>query len=351
MKRTILSSPSFCAVTEDGTLVEYILKDPGDQCGDILLGKIDRMMPGIGCAFVDIGRKKDGYLPLTENSASYTGLPLRSGEIRILQVKKEESGEKGAFLTCDITLPGRYVILMPLNRHIGVSSRIDEKERRENLKELGLRIAAGRYGLVLRKASENGNEEEIREEAERLFSCWQDLCAVPADRKPGDVLMRGDLLKQMLDDYLPRGVDEVREVETLDADMRSQLARASARKVQLRNGGNVVIDRCEAMTVIDVNTASFRGDGDKRQSILETNLEACRTVSEQIRLRNLSGIILIDFIDMDEETDRSLVLKTLESHFLRDRIRTVIHGWTSLGLLEMTRRRTRPDFTGTSCRK
>jgi ribonuclease G len=155
--------------------------------------------------------------------------------------------------------------------------------------------------------------------------------------------MQGDATEQMKADYIPRGVEEIRVITELDAEISRQLRQAGERTLALPSGGNIMIDRCEAMTVIDVNTASSPGLQNKEQTVTQTNLEACVLIAQQVRLRNLSGIILIDFIDMESETDRSLVLNKLEDCFREDRIKTVIHGWTRLGLMEMTRKRTRRE--------
>lgn len=342
MKRTIIRGPGFTAVTEDGILVEYIQEDPSEQCGDILVGRIERLMPGLNCAFVDIGRKKSGFLPLDEQSVSFTGNRLRSGDKTLLQIKKEETGSKGAFLTRDITLPGSIVILMPLNRFIGVSSRIEDEEIRNRLKELGRETAAGRFGLVLRKAAETADDDKIRCEAESLYEQWITLSESDASRgKPGSILLSGNPAEQMMQDYASRGIDQIQEAEKLSPEIRRQLANAAARTIRLPGGGNIVVDHCEAMTVIDVNTASFSGHGSKGRTLLETNLEACGVIAQQVRLRNLSGIILIDFIDMDSDEDREEVRQKLSECFSPDRVKTVIHGWTKLGLIEMTRKRTR----------
>ena len=342
MVRKIICGSGFCAVLEDGALVEYIPNDPGDQCGDILLGKTDRLMPGMNSAFVDIGRKKSGFLPLDENSGSFTGGNIRSGESLTVQIKKEETGTKGAFLTRDITLPGTTVILMPMNRYIGVSSRIAEESVRERLKKEGRKIAADRFGLVMRKAAEETDIDTVRQEAEDLYGIWQ-RTAEKASRggKPGSILYSGNITDRLCEDYARDGIEMIPETTEADADIARQLRNAKERIVRLPGGGNIVLDRCEAMTVIDINTASATDAGSKERTILETNLEACSIIAQQIRLRNLSGIILIDFIDMDHETDRSMVLTRLTECFSRDRIKTVIHGWTSLGLIEMTRKRTR----------
>lgn len=340
MKRTIITGPGYCAVTEDGKLMEYIPLEKADQSGVILLGRIDRMMPGLNCAFVDIGRKKSGFLPAEEESGSFTGGKIRSGETMLLQIKKEETGEKGAFLTRDITLPGRTVIVMPMNRYIGVSARIQDEEIRSRLKTTGAAVSQGRFGLVMRNAAAEAEEALIRAEADELFAEWEQILEqAKQGGKPGLILRSDDPLTRLKEDYAAGGF----ETETAGPDTGAAIARqlklAAERTLRLPGGGNIVIDRCEAMTVIDVNTASFAGDGTKEQTVLETNLEACDAIAQQARLRNMGGIILIDFIDMDDETDRSLVNERLTGCFAADRVKTVIHGWTRLGLMEMTRKR------------
>ena len=339
--RKIICGPGFCAVTEDGRLVEYISTESDDRSGSVLLGRIDRMMPGMNCAFADIGRKKNGFLPLDEESGSFTGGEIRSGDTLVLQVKKEETGDKGAFLTRDITLPGSTVILMPMNRYIGVSSRVRDEAERKRLKDTGTQIADGRFGLVMRNAAAETDEETIRAETDRLFGIWEDIRRRAAEGgKPGTVFSVNDPLARLKEDYAAGGYETVTVTDGPGDEISRQLKQASERTVRLPGGGNIVIDRCEAMTVIDVNTASSNGKGSKERTFLETNLEACGEIARQARLRNLGGIILIDFIDMDSETDRSLVSDRLYECFRNDRIKTVIHGWTRLGLMEMTRKRT-----------
>ena len=322
MKRVILNGPDFCAVTEDERLTEYIPRDPKEQSGDILLGRIDRMMPGMNCAFVDIGRRKNGFMPLEESGKTFLEGRPKSGETLILQVRREETGEKGAFLTRDITLAGTCVILMPKNRYIGVSSRIAEEEERERLKQLGREIAGDRFGLVLRHSSVTTMESEIRNEAEALWSEWKKIASKASESsQPGTVLRANGVLDSLKNDYSGRGIDEIRDADELPPDLKRQLAAAEGR------------------TVIDVNTASAVSSGDKERTILETNLEACEEIAIQVRVRDLAGIIVIDFIDMEAETDQSLVCNRLKECFENDRIKTVIHGWTQLGLMEMTRKR------------
>ena len=345
MKRQIIRGSGFCAVTEDGLLTEYIPTGVTGQCGDILLGRTGRLMPGLKCAFVDIGRKKSGFLPLDEESGSFTGGKVCSGQMMVLQIKKEENGEKGAYLTRDITLPGQYIILMPMNRYIGVSSRIRDTETRERLKETGIEVAGGRFGLIMRNAAAEADREKIRTETETILAIWMQLTVQAAEGgEPGQILWSSDPVQRIREDYGAGGFQEVTEPDGPGPDIRRQLREADERLLRLPGGGNIVIDRCEAMTVIDVNSASSAGAVSKEQTVTETNLEACEIIARQVRLRNLGGIILVDFIDMEKEKDRSLVLERLTECFGQDRVKTVIHGWTKLGIMEMTRKRTRQEL-------
>ena len=348
MKRIIYKNAAFCAVSEDGVLVEYLPTESADRTGDVLVGRVERMMPGLSCAFVDIGRRKSGFLPLEEKSRSFTGGPLHSGEYVPVQIRREETGDKGAFLSRDITLAGKWCLVMPMNQFVGVSSRIQDEESRETLKQRGQAIAAGRFGIVMRSAALRVEPEEIREEAEKLFQDWTMPPEGNADRdtRPGGVIFRqSDPIEQLCQDYSARGETAIAETEQLSQDLDSQLREAQGRKVRMKGGGTLVFDRCEALTVIDVNTASNQGIGKGKEStVLDTNLEACERIGQQLRLRNTGGIVLIDFIDMERETDRSLVMETLQMTLEKDRVKTVIHGWTTLGLMEMTRKRTRPEL-------
>ena len=341
MERMLITGPGFCCCVENGLLTEYIQEDASQQYGDIVGGRVERLMPGIGCAFVNIGRKKDGFLPLDEMSRSFEGEKLKSGVFIPVQIRKEETGNKGAFLTRDLTLAGRTVLLMPLNRHIGISSRITDEEERKRLRETGEEIADGETGLVLRTAAREAGTEKIAEEVRSLAEEWQRIREqIRTGFKAGEVLFHQDPVKQMIRDYESMGIQGRKETEALSAEMQRQLRESESRMVRIPNGGNIVIDRCEAMTVIDVNSASSGIKGKPEASYTEINLAACETIAAQIRLRNLAGIIMIDFIDMKEEADRQKVAEKLAEVMKRDRRKTVIHGWTRLGIMEMTRKRT-----------
>ena len=337
MERKVFRFPEGTAVTEDGRLVEYLDLRDETQSGDIILARVDRMMPGIDCAFTDIGRKRDGFLPLKENSSSFTGGAIRSGEKIAVQIRREENGTKGAFLSRDLMLPGRYVILMPMNRHIAVSSRIVDEDEKNRLRELGKQIADGRCGIVVRAAASEADEHEVRSEADAIAEkadlVWKRFREAS---RPGEILLSCDPAAQILRDY---GIPEATVTDGMNAQMKKELDMSKNRSVRLRSGGNIVIDRCEAMTVIDVNSAGTNPRGDKENTVTQTNLEACDEAAVQIRLRDIAGIILIDFIDMELEKDREAVRERLKQAFSADRRKTVIHGWTNLGIMEMTRKR------------
>ena len=343
MNREIWIDGTCAAVSEDGRLVEY-MPCSGSDAGSIIIGKAGRIMKDLGCAFVEIGRRKAGFLPLVENGNSFCGGGFTSGDMIPVQIKKVETGEKGAFLTRDISLAGSYTIVMPMNRHIGVSSRIEDPAAREKLIDIGNRIAGGRFGIVIRAAGADTAEKDIAEEAGRLFTEWETLKAEFAKGgPPGKILFGGSPAEQLIRDYDPRGIDRIIRGE-LSADLKRQLRDAESRTVRLPHGGNIVIDRCEAMTVIDVNSASDSERAGRRETIRRTNIEACREICTQTRLRNLSGIIIIDLINMDSREDEEQMLHELKECFSRDRVKTVIHGMTSLGLVEMTRKRTSSDL-------
>lgn len=367
--------PREIAVVEDGRLVEYLRDEQATSAAEtIYLGKVDRVVPGMNAAFVDIGQEKRGFLPLEEKSSTAPGQKLQSGTRIPVQIKREAHDHKGAFLTRDVTLCGQYVILMPMNRYVGVSAKVTDGGERRRLQRLGQALAGEEFGLVMRTAALQAPEEAIEEEASALWETWQqilrDAAVAPV---PSVIWQGGSLLEGVLRDYRPRGIDRVVTddascapafqgacpVEEAEAGLMAragliaQRDKALGRFVWLDSGGSLVIDQCEAMTVIDVNTGKFTGKRLVKETIRQLNLEACGEIARQVRLRNLGGVIVIDFIDMADAADRAAVQEALAEAFRRDRIKTVLHGFTSLGLMEMTRkraRRTLRDEWTTPCR-
>lgn len=352
------------AVLEDSRLVEYLPEEEAASAEAIYLGRVERVVPGMKAAFVNIGQDKAGFLPLEEHGAK--GLTkLQTGQHILVQVRKEAQGVKGAFLSREINLCGEYAILSPMTQLIAVSSRIAKDSDRKRLKALGAQIAQERFGLILRTSALETAEEALRAEVENLWITWQGVQKAAATaHAPSVVHAPRTLLDAVIDDYRPRGIDRiVTNDETLAQGLQSvaptlvmgdnlftvgrisnQLQNALERRVWLGSGGNLVFDPCEAMTVVDVNTAKFVGDRERGDTVLQMNLEAAEEIARQVRLRNISGIIIIDMIDLPSREQEQQVLRALEKHFECDRVKTVVHGMTSLGLVEMTRKRSRPPL-------
>ena len=349
------------AVVEDGRLVEYLIDDAAQTTEAVYVGRVERVVPGMRAAFIDIGQEKNGFLPLEERNIP-DAEKLQAGMPVLVQVKKEAQGTKGAFLSRDIALCGEYVLVTPQSRMIGVSSRILGEETRKSLRELGERISGGHFGMVMRTSAEGAREMALYEEAAALMAQWKTIREVaPTAHVPSMIHGARSQLDSVLDDYRPRGIDRIHTdspslamalgafapVTLSEGDpialmnLDRQRDKALERRVWLDSGGTLVFDACEAMTVIDVNTAKFTGKRQLEETILKLNLEACGEIARQVRLRNVSGIILIDMIDMETEESRQQVLGALQQAFAQDRVKTVIHGFTSLGLIEMTRKRSR----------
>ncbi|HPS82016.1 MAG TPA: ribonuclease E/G, partial [Candidatus Limiplasma sp.] len=339
------------------------------QSGELFLGRVERVVPGMQAAFVQIGQPLNGFLPLTEMDSftrqSGDTAVLAAGADVMVQVKKDAKDQKGAFLSRDISLPGQYLILMPLNRYVGVSKRVTDGAERETLLALGQELCGGAFGLIMRSTALSARREALLEELTDLQALWKRLQDKAVYAKAPAVLHRDiSVLSALVRDYAPRyslGItcndavnrmpappngllwEQVSDAE-LDAAWASsrveaQLTEALGRRVELKNGGSLVIDEREALSTVDVNSGHFIGSGEADTAV-KHNVAACAEIARQIRLRNLSGIVLIDFIDMASDAHRAQVIDRLSDELSRERDKTVIHGFTSLGLLELTRKRT-----------
>ncbi|MEA5146252.1 MAG: ribonuclease E/G [Candidatus Limiplasma sp.] len=357
------------AVMDDTKLAEYYTEETGDGslAGALVLGRVERVAPAMGAAFVDIGQPQNGFLPLAEME-SYTqnsgAKPLATGQELIFQIKKDAHEQKGAYLTRDVALPGQHIIYMPFNRHVGVSKRVSDEAERARLLAAGQELCGAEHGVVMREASLHAKPADLREELAELKARWAEIRQKAEFTRAPAVLYRESVLAALLRDYAqryrvsitcndavnrmpapPTGLmwEQVNDAE-LDALWQAsrvdvQLQEALARRVSLRNGSTLVIDEREALTTIDVNSASYLGDA-QGDMALKLNIAVCDDIARQIRLRNLSGIILIDFIDMHTEEERAQVSERLMAELSRERVKTVVHGFTRLGFLEMTRKRT-----------
>ena len=334
------------ALVQDRTLLEYIEESSDSLVGAILLGRVERVLPDIKAAFVKIGQPLNGFLPLKEAESFHKtcgSASLISGQDILVQVKKAPKGGKGAFLTRDISLPGQYVLLMPCNRFVGLSKRIDNAQDRARAQSLGEEISAGRFGVIVRHAALFASKAEVQQEADQLWTLWQSISErAPHVKAPLLMHQEPSMAEILRRDYAARHpivVSENPKEDWESLQISRQAASALRRRVDLPDGGSLIIDEREALQTIDVNS----GRTVKAQAgnlPLEENLRAVPEIARQIRLRNLSGIILIDLIDMDTDAQREQVLEAMRLAVADDRIKNVIHGFTRLGILEMTRKRT-----------
>jgi len=378
------------AVLEDDHLMEIYLERAGSQrlVGNIYKGRVANVLPGMQAAFVDIGLEKNAFLYVDDTGGIETLdgeiVPrsrrrindiVREGQEILVQVAKEPEGTKGARVTTQITLPGRYLVLMPTVNYIGVSRRIDDEAERERLKTIARKIKPRRMGLIIRTVAAGTGIEELHEEIKALGQIWKRV-RQKARRSKAPRLVHHDieLVLRILRDLYTDDVDRLlinsretytRILEVLAgraADLRqrvvlkegadlfslygvhSQVEQALKRKVWLKRGGYLIIDHMEALTAIDVNTGKYVGRHNLADTVLTTNLEAAAEVARQLRLRNIGGIIVVDFIDMDNPLHREQVVKVLEKELTRDKTKTQVLGFTRLGLLEMTRKKAQQEL-------
>ena len=336
------------ALMEDKRLIEYYeeASDEDSLVQSILVGRVERVLPDMKAAFVRIGLKSNGFLPLREADSYHRtsgNASLMSGQDILVQIKKAPKGNKGAFLTRDITLAGQYVLVMPCNRFVGLSKRIQDAGERKRAEKLGRAIARERFGIIVRHAALFAGTDEVEQEAEALWQRWLDIRQRAECTKAPAVMHREDSMADVLRrDYAARHEITLDDSEESWNRLRvdEQIASALKRRVELPGGGSLVIDEREALHTIDVNSGSLVKAQAGTSLALEENLSAVSEIARQIRLRNLGGIVLVDFIDMDTDFEREQVLTAMEQAISDDRTKTVIHGFTRLGLLEMTRKRT-----------
>jgi ribonuclease G len=387
------------AVVENGVLQEVFLERPSRRglISNIYKGRVSRVLPGMQAAFIDIGLERTAFLHASDIlDARHAGLgmePPRNDSIRslvaegdeiLVQVVKDPLGTKGARLTTYITLPSRYLVYMPKGQGVGVSARIEDEGERERLRsavQSGI-DAAENAGYIVRTAAEDAPAEALLSDMAYLRKLWEFVRQKGLRTQPGS-LVHADLPLhlRMLRDLVSPDVDRVlidqasayREMQEfarsfmpntlprleLYEDPRpvfelhhveEEIQKALDRKVPLKSGGYLFIDQTEAMTTIDVNTGAFVGHRNLEETIFRTNLEAAVTIARQLRLRNLGGIIIIDFIDMEEADHRRQVIQALERALADDHAKTSISSVSPLGLVEMTRKRTRESMEHLLCR-
>ncbi|MDR7330040.1 translation initiation factor IF-2 N-terminal domain-containing protein [Corynebacterium guangdongense] len=379
------------AVLEDDLLVEHFVTSEAQasMTGNIYLGRVQNVLPSMEAAFIDIGKGRNGVLYSSEVDWKSAGLKgrnrkieqaLKSGDQVLVQVSKDPLGHKGARLTTQISLAGRYLVYVPGGRSAGISRKLPAPERKR-LKDILGRVIPGEGGAIIRTAAENVPEEAIAADVNRLHTLWEDL----QDRAAGEKASKGakpvtlyeepdmlvkvvrdlfnedftslvvdgrrawNTIRSYVDSVAPDLSDRLERYDRRDHDghdafarhrIDEQLQKALGRKVWLPSGGSLVIDRTEAMTVIDVNTGKFTGSGGNlEETVTRNNLEAAEEIVRQMRLRDLGGMIVVDFIDMVLPENQDLVLRRLKEALGRDRTRHQVSEVTSLGLVQMTRKR------------
>ena len=381
MKQLVLDYTPFCtraALVEDGEMIDFSVERASVRgiVGNVYKGKVENVLGGMQAAFVNIGEEKNGFLYTGDtpsesrdsgNQAHRNRMRLSPGDVIMCQVVKDSFGQKGAMLTTDVSLPGYYVILLPTSPFFGVSRKIENGLRRAYLEDFARSVCPDGMGCIIRSAAKNANDMDIRREIDSLAELWQKILR---DYKKADekTLVFGDasLFERALRETFSEDIDKVvvndeqiakilegkvgnAKCEVYEGDrniMRhfgidKQINHLCDQKVCFGSGAYIVIDKTEALTVIDVNTGKFVGSSDLEDTVYKTNLAATECIARQLRIRNISGIVIIDFIDMQSQAHKDSVLEALQNALKKDRMKTSTVGMTALGLVELTRKRTR----------
>ncbi|WAC63381.1 ribonuclease G [Pseudoxanthomonas sp. SL93] len=385
------------AVVENGMLQELHIERGWRRgvVGNIYKGKVQRVMPGMQAAFVEVGLDRAAFLHANDivraapaaivegDDAALPATPppavpimdlIRDGQDIVVQVVKDPIGSKGARLTTQISIPSRYLVLLPQSKVVGVSARIEDEGERQRLKSVITELSAqhGGHGYIIRTNAEGQPAEALAEDLAYLSRVWnivekrsremptcsilyedlslplravRDLIRKDVEKVKVDSNETHERLQAFVAKYMPVLAERIElyagERPIFDLyGVEDEIGRALEKQVPLKSGGYLVIDQTEAMTTIDVNTGSFLGQRNLEETVYRTNLEAAQAVARQLRLRNLGGIIIIDFIDMDDPEHRRQVLRTLEKALARDHAKTTVYEFSPLGLVEMTRKRT-----------
>ncbi len=390
------------AILEDGELAELLVErsDQRRHVGDIYKGRINAVLPGMQAAFVDLGLPKTGFLHASDLAESLSNLDdisdldeggdhgrrrgpvlkvedhLKKGQEVLVQITKESIGTKGPRVTQQVSLPGRYCVLMPGVEHVGVSRRIEDRAERQRIKAIIADLKPKGVGLIARTAGEGKGDPQFASDVKHLSKLWQKIDRKAASvRAPALVHRELEMTAGLIRDLFTEDVDEVviddkesvAEVQSylksVSPELRDrvklyrgrdpifdhyeiepQIERTFDRKVWLKKGGYIVIDHTEALVAIDVNTGRFTGKKNQEETIFRTNMEAAHEVPRQLRLRDIGGIIVVDFIDMEIEANKRAVLEELRKELRKDRARTKAFAVSELGLIEMTRQRERSSL-------
>ena len=387
------------AVVEYGAVQELHVERTLERglVGNVYLGKVARVLPGMQSAFIDIGLDRAAFLHVADLMSSITSRhadgdnaatalrpiekQLFEGQALMVQVLKDPMGTKGARLTAQISIAGRLLVFLPQDDHIGVSQKIPAKQREDLRQRLQALAADMGGGFILRTNGEDATDAELGEDIAYLRKTWARIKDAAQRLPPTSVLHQDlSLLQRVLRDMVLENTQSIRidsreqhdklkvfATEFMPATLQrlqlhsgerpifdlfnidEEIAKALGRRVDLKSGGYLVIDQTEALTTVDVNTGGFVGARNFDDTIFKTNLEASQAIARQLRLRNLGGIVIVDFIDMVQAGHRDAVLAEFQKQLARDRIKTSVNGFSALGLLEMTRKRTRESLAHQLC--
>lgn len=384
---SIVPEETRVAVVENAELTEFSIErtESAHLVGNIYQGRVQNVLPGMQAAFVDIGQQKNAFLfigdglPKEALQAISRNETIHVGQNVLIQIVKDAVGTKGPRATTHITLPGRYVVLMPTAVYTGISRRIESHKERERLRRVAAAICPEGMGIIIRTNAERQSEAVLKKDVAYLEHLWKLLLARAKVSRPPTLLYRdADLMIRIVRDFFTPEVDAL-VIDQQDAYARArdllkcvspklaskvklhkgadpvfrahrlegELEKLGRREVPLKSGGSIVIDKTEALTVIDVNTGKYVGEINLADTVFQTNLEAADEITKQIRLRDIGGIIIVDFIDMETEAQKQNVLRLLEEKVKLDKTKTNIVGITPLGLVEITRKKSRRNLEST----
>jgi ribonuclease G len=388
------------ALLENGKLVEIFVERPDNErmVGDIYKGRIRRVVKGMQAAFINIGFEQDAFLhfsdmgnkvnqlfadideELLENGNKKNDIDpsdlLRNNQEIAVQIIKEPISSKGPRVTTELTLPGRYMVLAPNQDRVGVSRKIESIQERKRLRSLARKIRPKDFGLIIRTVAEGKNEETLRADVQKLMKSWRQVQneirkSTPPKLIYKDLGMASSVIRDLFTTNVERvvidsrkmhreitrylkevGSELLQKVEYFKSrepifdffNIEPELQRSLERKVWMKNGGYIIIEQTEALTTIDVNSGRYFGRKDHEKNSLKINLEAAREIARQLRLRDIGGLIVIDFIDMELETNKTKIMNELYKEFGHDRAISRLEDISRFGLVEMTRQRTRPSL-------
>lgn len=362
------------AIVEDGELIELFIEEKKHETivGNIYRGRVKNVLPGMQAIFVDIGQSKNAFLSLSEKKSESSKKMCQGMEMTV-QVEKEATGSKGAKVSSSLSITGRLVVLLPKQNYIGISQKIEDLQERKRLKNIVKALKPENYGIIIRTNAEGKLEEDFLEEINKLYLKSEKILNTSEYIKsPALIYKDSSLVYRAVRDLFSNEIEEFiinDEQDYKDAlemtnrisndffskvkyynnqisifdyyGIETQIEKALQKHVWLKSGGFLVIEQTEACVVIDVNTGKFIGKRNLQETIFKTNKEASIEIAKQIRLRNLSGMIIIDFIDMSLNENQKEILSLLESETKKDRVKTVVIGITELGLVQVTRKKMR----------